>query len=366
MREVLKLAGEGQLDYIVVEGSGIAEPQPIAEAFTAASKGSDGTATADLDTIVTVVDADRFLEDYLSMNQVTNVRGAGIERIRPWKPLSSPPISPPRTRTRAYAHTRLRAHARRTRHRRVRTTQAVGKRKDLVEVEGADKHDTRQIVRLLVDQVEGANVVVMNKIDLVSSQQRIQLEGILRSLNPMARLLPCSYGRVDLDRVLGTGLFSESQVHRTVHAWYGTRRGVVWCGVVWCGVTLYTFHSPTHPALPYSTVSPSIPTAVLTQDIDSVAEVGSLLGATNRAYADTVSGSASIASFIYERRDRPMHPQRLHELVCGWHQVTLCWLKRVQMAWCGVAWFDVQWCSLVWRSTKLCGTWYVVWCGVVW
>ena len=88
----------------------------------------------------------------------------------------------------------------------------MGKRKDLVEVEGADKHDTRQIVRLLVDQVEGANVVVMNKIDLVSSEQRAQLEGILRSLNPMARLLPCSYGRVDLDRVLGTGVFSESQV----------------------------------------------------------------------------------------------------------------------------------------------------------
>ena len=59
--------------------------------------------------------------------------------------------------------------------------------------------------------MEGANVVVINKIDLVSDSQRHELENILKSLNPLARLLPSSYGRIDLDHVLGTGLFSESQ-----------------------------------------------------------------------------------------------------------------------------------------------------------
>jgi G3E family GTPase len=78
------MAAGGMLDYIVVEGSGIAEPQPIAEAFHAASQAYNNnratatasasltsaaaaTVRAELDTLVTVVDAERFLEDYLEV-----------------------------------------------------------------------------------------------------------------------------------------------------------------------------------------------------------------------------------------------------------------------------------------------------------
>jgi G3E family GTPase len=98
LREVMILATSGLLDYIVVEGSGIAEPAPIAEAFLAASVPG---ARAVLDTLVTVVDAERFLEDYQ-----LDTSGA-----------------------------------------------TVGGRPDLVASEGADAGDRRQVARLLVDQV---------------------------------------------------------------------------------------------------------------------------------------------------------------------------------------------------------------------
>jgi hypothetical protein len=122
---------------------------------------------------------------------------------------------------------------------------------------------------LLVDQVEVANVIVLNKMDLMDaypSKQQLLLS-IITSLNPNATLVPASFSRVELSKILGTSLFSSST----------------------CGV--------------FSTSSSSNPSSI-----------------ENRSFKSSVSGAAEIASFVYERRDRPFHPKRLHDLVCGWQQ----------------------------------------------
>jgi G3E family GTPase len=146
--EVSKLAQEGRFDYLLIEATGIAEPLPIAVTFTFADEaGRCLGEVADLDTMVTVVDAGHFLLDFGSTDDLRD-RQMGMS---------------------------------------------------------AD--DDRSIVDLLVDQVEFANVIVLNKIDLVDAEQLAGLEAMIRHLNPDAHIVHADYGRVPLDRVLHTGLF---------------------------------------------------------------------------------------------------------------------------------------------------------------
>jgi G3E family GTPase len=67
----------------------------------------------------------------------------------------------------------------------------------------------RSVVRLLMDQVEVSDVIIMNKADLVNAEQLQQLQLLLRSLNPTAKLVESQFGRVPLNEVLGTGLFQK-------------------------------------------------------------------------------------------------------------------------------------------------------------
>lgn len=146
--EVAKLAAEERFDYLLIEATGVAEPMPTAATFTLAD--DEGRTLADvarLDTMVTVVDAANWLEDYRSGEDLLD--------------------------------------------------------RDM----GLDDEDDRTIIDLLVEQVEFANVIVINKIDLVTADELRQLEGFVKRLNPKARILQTEYGRVALDAVLNTGLF---------------------------------------------------------------------------------------------------------------------------------------------------------------
>lgn len=146
--EVKRLARNGHFDYLVVESSGISEPMPVAVTFDFSDEHGDALSSfARLDTMVTVVDAERFPSDFNS-----------TERL----------------------HDR---------------DQEV------------DADDTRSIVDLLVDQVEFANVILLNKTDLVDDTQIDYLTGVLRSLNPDAEIIPTTHSRVPLDRILDTGQF---------------------------------------------------------------------------------------------------------------------------------------------------------------
>jgi len=154
--EVAKLARDGRFDYLLIESTGISEPMPVAETFT--FEGEDGqclSTVAKLDTMVTVVDAGSFLKDF-------------------------------------------------------------GTCDDLIDRKmGLNDDDKRNVVDLLVDQVEFANVIIINKTDLVSEPELEQLKVLLSKLNGNAKLVTAREGQVDLSSVLGTGLFElgEAEEH---------------------------------------------------------------------------------------------------------------------------------------------------------
>ncbi len=152
MEEVGKLAREGRFDYLLIESSGISEPLPVAQTFTFEDENGKSILgdVSQLDTLVTVVDAFNFPKDFGSGDTV-------------W----------------------------------------TRKMND-------DPEDTRSIVNLLTDQIEFANVILLNKCDLVAPAQAEELEAILRKLNPRAQVIRTEKGKAPLDKILNTGLYDES------------------------------------------------------------------------------------------------------------------------------------------------------------
>jgi G3E family GTPase len=152
LQEVAQLARAGRFDYLLVESTGISEPLPVAETFTFTDEQGEGLSTlARLDTLVTVVDAKNFITDYCSRDELRD-RGIGL-----------------------------------------------------------DEEDARDVVQLLVDQVEFANVLVISKADLVTADDLAYLRAILAKLNPRARIIEAGHGRVPLGEVLDTGLFDMDE-----------------------------------------------------------------------------------------------------------------------------------------------------------
>jgi len=157
IESVRGLALERRFDYLLIESTGISEPMPVATTFSATDdKGTELLGgVARLDTLVTVVDCLNFLDDYSSAEQ---------------------------------------AH----------------QRKEL----GAEGDDKRTIVNLLVDQIECANVIVLNKTDLVTDANKTSLKGIVGKLNPKAQVIESQHGAVDLKLLMGTKSFDMEEAER--------------------------------------------------------------------------------------------------------------------------------------------------------
>lgn len=155
LQEVRKLAERKAFDCILIESSGISEPLPIAAAFE--FRDEDGSSLQDvarLDTMVTVVDAANLASEYSSRDFL--------------------------------------------------------KHRNL-EVSASDE---RPIVGLLADQIEFADVIVLNKLDIATEEQLSAARAIIRSLNSDALLVEAVDGQVPLDAVLKTGRFSFAGAHR--------------------------------------------------------------------------------------------------------------------------------------------------------
>lgn len=189
LQEVAKLAREDRFDYLLVESTGISEPLPVAETFTFTDeKGESLSALARLDTLVTVVDAKNFLDDYCSRDELRD-RGVGL-----------------------------------------------------------DENDSRDLVQLLVDQVEFANVIIVNKTDLVDADDLAYLEAILRKLNPAARIIKSQRGEVPMSELLDTKLFDMD--HAASHpGWLAEAPGTHTPETEEYGISSRVFRSrrPLHP-----------------------------------------------------------------------------------------------------------------------
>lgn len=163
--EVAKLAREGAFDYVLIESTGISEPLPVAETFTFADE--EGRSLGDvarLDTMVTVVDALNFLADYATADDLLE-RGQALS-----------------------------------------------------------EEDDRNLGDLLADQIEFADVIVLNKADLVTPEALARVEGVIRQLNPSADVVHAVHGRVPLERVLNTGRFDFEKASQAP-GWLQVMRG---------------------------------------------------------------------------------------------------------------------------------------------
>lgn len=149
MKEVERLVDAGGIDYIVIESSGISEPIPVAQTFTYVDEelGIDLTEKTRLDTMVTVIDANRFWEDYTSGETLLDRK------------------------------------------------------------QGTDETDKREIADLLLEQAEFADVIILNKIDLLEEHDVKELTAFLKKINAEAKIIPTRFSNVNLKSILNTHLF---------------------------------------------------------------------------------------------------------------------------------------------------------------
>ena len=149
LKEVEKLANENRFDYLLIESTGISEPLPVAQTFTYQDEQNniDLSRISKLDTLVTVVDCFNFLKDYSAIDTL----------------------------------------------------------KDRAITDMQD--DYRTIVNLLTDQIEFANVIVLNKTDLIKPNELGMLKAMITKLNAKAVIVESQFGKVPLSSILNTGLF---------------------------------------------------------------------------------------------------------------------------------------------------------------
>jgi G3E family GTPase len=157
MIEVEKLAKQNKFDYLLIESTGISEPIPVAQTFSFASGEDllDLTKFSTLDTMVTVVDALNFFNDFGSADTIFKRKMTN------------------------------------------------------------DDQDQRNVVNLLTDQVEFANVIVVNKTDLVSPENLKLLEGLLIKLNPDAKVIKSLFGKIPPKEILNTKLFDFEKAQQS-------------------------------------------------------------------------------------------------------------------------------------------------------
>jgi G3E family GTPase len=148
LEQVSLLSKENKYDYLLIESTGISEPLPVAQTFTFVTEdGNSLEEVSQLDSLITVVDALNFLSDYRSYDDL-NDRGLS-----------------------------------------------------------AGEGDERALGDLLVDQLEFANIIIINKTDLVDKNQLDEIVSVIKALNPDAKMYFSEYSKVPLKELLNTSLF---------------------------------------------------------------------------------------------------------------------------------------------------------------
>ena len=157
MIEVERLAKENRFDYLLIESTGISEPIPVAQTFSFVDEdnGIDLSRFSYVDTMVTVVDAFNFFNDFGSSELLVDRKLTDIE------------------------------------------------------------DDFRTIVNLLTDQIEFANVIIINKVDLVGKDDVGVLRSAIKKLNSSAKIIESSFCQIDSQDILNTGLFNFEEAEQS-------------------------------------------------------------------------------------------------------------------------------------------------------
>ena len=157
MIEVERLAKENRFDYLLIESTGISEPIPVAQTFSFVDEenGIDLSRFSYVDTMVTVVDAFNFFKDFGSPETLMD--------------------------------------------------------RDLTNIED----DDRTIVNLLTDQIEFANVIILNKTDLVQKEHLGILRACIKKLNQSARIIETTYSEIPPKEILNTSLFNFEEAEQS-------------------------------------------------------------------------------------------------------------------------------------------------------
>lgn len=190
MIEVEKLAKENRFDYLLIESSGISEPIPVAQTFSFVNEEEniDLSRFSYIDTMVTVVDAFNFFKDFGSAQTLEEIKATNIE------------------------------------------------------------NDNRTIVNLLVDQVEFANVIILNKTDLVTQKELETLKASIQKLNPVATIITSVLGKVPPSTILNTGLFNYEEAESSA-GWMQELEGIHTPETEEYGISSFVFRDerPFHP-----------------------------------------------------------------------------------------------------------------------
>ena len=189
LQEVQRLASEQRFDYLLIESTGISEPLPVAETFTFEDEtGHILSDFARLDTMVTVVDAANFMREFESADEL-------------WE-------------------------------------------RNLA----ASDEDERTVIDLLVDQVEFANIIIINKTDLVDTEHLEQVKALLAKLNPSAEVICTSHGNVPVNAILNTGVFDFEKA-ALFSDWLTVPRDEVIPETEEYGISSFTYNArrPFHP-----------------------------------------------------------------------------------------------------------------------
>ena len=154
LEEVQRLAADGRFDYLLIESTGISEPLPVAATFDFRDENGESLSdVARLDTMVTVVDAVNLLNDFSSHDFLSD-RG-----------------------------------------------------------ETMGEEDERTLVHLLTDQIEFADVVILNKAEDAGESKLDAARKVIRSLNADAEIIETNHSSVAAEKILDTGLFDFDQAH---------------------------------------------------------------------------------------------------------------------------------------------------------
>ena len=207
MTEVEKLANEGRFDYLLIESTGISEPVPIAQTFSFVDdeKGIDLSSFSYIDTMVTVVDCFNFFNDFCSNERLSD--------------------------------------------------------RQLTDIQG----DFRTIVNLLTDQIEFANVIILNKTDLVDEPTVGLLHAAIKKLNPGARIITSTFGKVPPSEILNTKLFDFDEAQASAGWQKELEGGAHTPETEEYGITSFVFRNqkPFHPERFWKYLNEEYPNGVI-------------------------------------------------------------------------------------------------------